>query len=165
MPVVEVPLESVSLDLVASQVRLASRCFHQVDDEEILFSLLVALQVELVELVHRENRQVAVPADVHQASLVVEAPWVPVSLWTCFLLFHHQEEEDRLEAVLLASLHQEVAYPNLVVPGPEEVVSAGWDHCTPEWHHCLRLARWKLEMAHPADSSPTVPRTNIWSTE
>ena len=95
----------------------------------------------------------------------MEVPWVPVSLLTCFLLFHHQEEEDRLEAVLLASLHQEVAYPNLVVPGPEEVVSAGWDHCTPEWHRCPRLVRWELEMVHLAGSYPMAPRTNIWSTE
>ena len=120
----EVPLESVSLDSVASQVRQASRSLRQVVDEEILFSLLVALQVELVELVQREHRQVVVPVDVHQAPLVpVEVPWVPVSLLTCFLLFHHQEEEDRLEAVLVASLHQAVAYPSLVVRDPEEVVS------------------------------------------
>ena len=70
MPVVEVPLESVFLDLMASQVRLASRCFHQVVDEEILFSLLVALQVELVEPVQQEHRQVEVPVDVHQEPLV-----------------------------------------------------------------------------------------------
>ena len=129
MQVVEVPLESVVLDSVASQVRQASHSLRQVADEEILFSLLVALQVELVQvelvgLVQREHRQVEVPVDVHQEPLVaVEVPWVPVSLLTCFLLFHHQEEEDRLEAVLLASLHQEVAYPSLVVRGPEEVVS------------------------------------------
>ena len=86
MPVVEVPLESVSLDSVASQVELAFRCLRQVVDEEILFSLLVALQVELVQVelvepVQQEHRQVEVPADVHQAPLVVvEVPWVPVSL-------------------------------------------------------------------------------------
>ena len=122
-------MESVSLDLVASQVRQASRSLRQVVDEEILFSLLVALQVELVQVelvepVQQEHRQVEVPADVHQAPLVAEeVPWVPVSLLTCFLLFHHQEEEDRLEAVLVASLHQAVAYLCLVVQDPEEVVS------------------------------------------
>ena len=80
--------------------------------------------MELVGLVQREHRQVEVQVDVHQEPLVaVVVPWVPVSLLTCFLLFHHQEEEDRLEAILVASLHQAVAYPSLVVRDPEEVVS------------------------------------------
>ena len=39
----EVPLESVDLDSVASQVRQASHFLRQVADEEISFSLLVVL--------------------------------------------------------------------------------------------------------------------------
>ena len=171
----EVPLESVVLDSVASQVRQASHSLRQVADEEILFSLLVALQVELVqvelvELVQREHRQVEVPVDVHQEPLVVvEVPWVPVSLLTCFLLFRHQEEEDRLEAVLVASLHQAVAYLCLVVQDQVEVVLeavlAHSDHCTLEHHHCLQLGRRELEMVHLVCSSPMVPSTDILSTE
>ena len=131
--VVEVPLESVSLDSSPSQVRLASRFLRQVAGEEILFSPLLAFSVELVELVLQAHLLVAVPADVHQAPSVVEkVPWALVSLGTCFFLLHRQEVEFRLEAVLLAFLHQAVACQSPVVPNPEVVESAGWDHCNPD---------------------------------
>ena len=110
----------------------------------------------------------AVLAVVHQELLVVEeVPWAPVSLVTCFFLLQRQEEVDLLEVVLLASLHQEAAFPNpvvQVVPGPEEVVSAGWDHCTLECHLCLRLVHLELGKVHPAGSCPMAPRTSRWST-
>ena len=107
----------------------------------------------------------AVQVDVHQASLVVEVPQELVSLGTCFSLFHHLEEEDRLEEVLTAYLHQVVAFPSLVVPGPEVAASADWDHCIPEERHCSQLARRGPVTARPAGSDPRAPRTNIWSTE
>ena len=127
---------------MVSEVERASRFLRHVVDEEILSLLSVALQVELV---YREHRQVAVPADVHQASLVVEVTLELAFLETCFSLL--QEEEARPEAVLnlewMAFLHRSVAYPNLAVPGPEVAVAGYSGHCTLACHCCLQLVRWE----------------------
>ena len=42
------PLEPDLLDLEAAEAKLTSRCLLQAVDEEILFLLLVAFQVELL---------------------------------------------------------------------------------------------------------------------
>ena len=113
--------------------------------------------------------QVAVLGVDYQEPLAAEEPWAPVGLEICSLIFRHLEEEDLPEAfvsfVLMASPHQAVACPRLVVPGLAVAVLANLDHRMPGSYHCCPLALWILVTARQVGVPLKVPRRDILSIE
>ena len=115
------------------------------------------------EMVTQSHRlQAAVLAVDCQAPLAVEAPWVPVGLEICSLIFQHLEEEDLPEAfvsfVLMASPHQAVACLRLAVPDLAVAVLADLDRCMPGLYRCCPLAHWILVTARQVGVHLRVPR-------
>ena len=124
---------------------------------------VVAPMISLPEMVTQPHRLQAVVLAVDcRAPLAVEAPWAPVGLEICSLIFQLLEEEDLPEAfvsfALMASPHQAVACLRLAVPGPAVTVLAGLDRCMPGFYRCCPLAHWVSVTTRQVGSNLWVPR-------